>query len=107
MSGKGRDTDHSGHLTPAPLRVLCRNSKRGFLLRRMPMTDPLSNGNVLTAQRQLRPNVTENIPVVLCLRDHFAGLAMQALLPRQTVPDFREVASRAYAAADAMLEARK
>lgn len=41
------------------------------------------------------------------LRDHFAGLAMQALLTRRASADRDDDARRAYAVADAMLAARE
>jgi len=43
----------------------------------------------------------------MTLRDHFAGLAMQALLARTTYHEPRDIAEDAYCYADAMLKARE
>lgn len=41
------------------------------------------------------------------LRDHFAGLAMQALIGKYAVPTHELISQRAYEVADAMLKARE
>jgi hypothetical protein len=52
---------------------------------------------------------TEEHVVSMTLRDHFASLAMHALLThdRNGLPDFTETAEFAYAMSDELLEARK
>jgi hypothetical protein len=81
--------------------------------------DPPDGGQVMTARDPINENVTRNIPVVLNLRDHFAGLAIESMYrcwsqksPTETDPDFaidRDVdfiARDCYRLADAMLTAR-
>ena len=41
------------------------------------------------------------------LRDHFAGLAMQALIGKYSVPMHELISERAYEVADAMLKERE
>jgi hypothetical protein len=87
---------------------------------------PPDGGQVMTATAQTKPTVFENVPVKLVLRDHFAGLAMQALIVRGSVGryhdnsivhyaecrgddvfSFDDLARDAYLAADAMLAERQ
>jgi hypothetical protein len=49
---------------------------------------------------------TDDHAASMTLRDHFAGLAMQAILMQNLYP-FQKEAKTAYALADAMLEERK
>lgn len=42
----------------------------------------------------------------MSLRDRFAGMALQGFTARQSLPEADELASSAYAVADAMLKAR-
>ena len=46
-------------------------------------------------------------PLGMTLRDHFAGLAMQAVLTSTKISDCRVISKDAYAMAAAMLEERK
>jgi len=58
---------------------------------------------VLAHERKLSGTFTGDS---MTLRDHFAGLAMQAILMQNLYP-FQKEAKTAYALADAMLEERK
>jgi hypothetical protein len=84
----------------------------------MPLSPP-DGGQVMTAKLPHSATCIENAPVVLNLRDHFAGLAMQGMLSCQ---DFMnelsglcgsqnearaEIAKLAYRQADAMLAERQ
>jgi hypothetical protein len=63
-------------------------------------------GLVLENERKVNGTFTGEHPTSMTLRDHFAGLAMQALIKHTPHPTQQE-AKDAYALANEMLEERK
>lgn len=66
--------------------------------------------NAVTALGLMTNKLSESIKAPMSddqLRDHFAGLAMQAFLNNDDITSFEIISANAFRAADAMLKARK
>lgn len=61
----------------------------------------IANGGFVSKE-QMEETIRRRI-----LRDHFAGLAMQALIGKYAVPMHELISERAYQVADAMLKERE